>query len=140
METALRRVLRWPVLLGIAVVFVALSQVLPTKAPDETALAKLHCVALSVALDEHLFARQQAGETYPAEFLNDFKERQNRLWRYVASLQRSDHPDRLAYRPIMVQLQAARDTAVAQDPVAYLTSTWAEVQSCDDTLFEGQAA
>ncbi|MEO8241747.1 MAG: hypothetical protein ABI832_05500 [bacterium] len=140
MQTARRISYGWLAFLGTVAAMMAVSIYWPKKPLNETMRAKLTCVARSVALSEHVFARQQAGETFPPDFLADLEERQTRLYRFMTSLQRSDDPARLAYRPIMAQLQAARDTAVAQDSVAYLTSTWAEVQTCDDTFFKGQAA
>lgn len=107
---------------------------------DQQALDKLHCVAVSVALQEHLFVRTQAGETVDPAMLADVEERQNRLTRYNRSLTTSNDLNATAFRPIMVKVAKARDAAVAVDPEAYLSDAWAELQACDDTLFSAEAA
>lgn len=93
----------------------------------------LRCTARSVALQQFVYASMQPGTPAP-DFLDELDARVNRLYRQVRSLTQSNDPQALAYRPIMIAEEAARDTAVASDPDAYLREAWVAVQACDTAL------
>lgn len=135
MMALLRKLWQGPGLLWLFVLFLAVAALWPKPPYNPLALEKLRCVAGAVALHQYLFDRSQTDQPIPPDILATFQDRFKRLQSYPNSLRRSDDRHIQAYRPIIIEAEAARDAAVAQDADAYLAAAWAEVQSCDDTYF-----
>lgn len=105
----------------------------PTK--DTPVQARLRCAAKSVALQQQVYAENQAGAPMPA-YVDELEDRVNRLHRFVRGLTQSNDPNSAAFRPIMIAEEAARDAAVAVDAAGYARDAWAGVQACD-TFYNG---
>lgn len=140
MKAWVRKLWGWPGFLGLFVLLVGAATLMPQRPYDPEAMEKLACVASAVALDQYLFTRLQAGQTVTPEITVGFKERFDRLLNFNKSLRRSDDRHIQAFRPIMIAAETARDAALAKDADAYMAAAWAEMQQCDDALFQKAAA
>lgn len=124
-------------LVGGMFIYIALAP--GENAPDSTgnpdAIAKLRCVAKAVALHQQVYAQAETGSPFP-DYLEELEDRVNRLHRYVRGLTQSNDPASTHFRPIMIEEETARDSAVAVDAEGYMRKTWPEVQACD-TFYNG---
>jgi hypothetical protein len=140
MKRLLLRLWTGPGLLWTFALLLVTAALWPKPPYNPRVLEKLACVADAVALKQHLFVRWESGRPVPADIIATFQDRFNRLQRYTTSLRRSDDRHIHAFRPIMIEAEAARDAAVAKDADAYLSAAWAKVQACDDALFKQATA
>ncbi len=135
---------KWLAYAGIAVLagVIAYTEIAPREADalrisgDPQVIAHLRCVAKSVALQQQVYRLAEAGAPFP-DYLNELEDRVNRLYRYVRGLVQSNDPASTIYRTIMIEEEAASNSAVAVDATGYMHDTWAEVQACD-THYNGE--
>ena len=109
----------------------------PGQAHAEDELARLHCVAGAVALDQQLYARTQ--RIGPPAFHDDVHSRPNSLHRYARGLTQSNDRHSQAFRPIMIAAEAARDAAVARNAKACVDAARADLQTRHHGLFNRAA-
>ncbi|EBA08129.1 hypothetical protein [Sagittula stellata] len=125
---------------GVVGAFILWDELVPRGPVSEGMQARLRCVAKSVALHQALFSAEEEGIALERDFREEFDTVFNGLQRFQRGLVRRDDPGRLAFRPIMIQEEDAKDAAMAEDPQGYLTRAWAELQACYDALFLQQSA
>ncbi|MBP0481477.1 hypothetical protein [Sagittula salina] len=112
----------------------------PRGGPSPDLEARLRCVARTVALQQATHATGNGAADVSGDVSGDavaFRDVDaltNEVFAYVHRMQQSDDPARLHYRPIMMEEEQARDTAMASDPGGYMRSAWAEAQSCAEAL------